>query len=93
MDVPSVKKWYSLCTPSQVYLVVSVILMVVTTVMGKPSIRYVVIHVLYIMFWTLLLSFICYLGYPSVSWFILLLPFIIIAAAIVYIFASSVVKS
>jgi len=33
-------------------------------------------QLLYILFWTYVLNFICGLGYPRVSWFIVLLPFI-----------------
>ena len=76
------KKFYSFCTPAQVYLVFSIILMIITSISAKPSIKYIVIHTLYIMFWTLLLNFICYMGYHSVSWFILLLPIIFVGMAL-----------
>lgn len=33
-------------------------------------------NLLYIIFWTYVLNFICNLGYPKLSWFIVLLPFI-----------------
>jgi hypothetical protein len=66
------------CTPAQVYLVFSIILLIVSSFQVKPSILSVVIHSLFIIFWTLLLNFICSQGYTGVSWFILLFPFIII---------------
>lgn len=33
-------------------------------------------QLLYILFWTYVLNFICEKGYPRISWFIVLLPFI-----------------
>ena len=37
-----------------------------------------VIEILYILFWTWLLNIICRSGYPSISWFLVLLPFILL---------------
>lgn len=95
MDTPSSIKSFksSYCTPSQVYLVFSVILLIITTIKIKPSIVSVIIHSLYIIFWTLLLNFICSKGYVGVSWFILLLPFIIIVSGILISIGIDINKS
>lgn len=77
MDSPK-QSFTSFCTPSQVYLGFSVLVFIVLTIMTKPSLKYIGIHILYIMFWTILLNFICYVGYVNVSWFLLLAPFILI---------------
>ena len=36
-----------------------------------------IVHGLYIMFWTFVLNSICKAGYKNLSWFILLLPFVL----------------
>ena len=89
----------SLCTPAFVYFVISAIsyfFMVMQNVgntkkfcLGGKScevpstIGLFVIQALYIGFWVFALNFLCEKGYKSVSWFILLLPLIIGALALV----------
>ena len=89
----------SLCTPAFVYFVLSAIsyfFMVMQNVgntkkfcLGGKScevpstIGLFVIQALYIGFWVFALNFLCEKGYKSVSWFILLLPLIIGALALV----------
>ncbi len=83
----------SFCTPSQVYLVFAVILFIISSIKVKPSIISVIIHSLYIIFWTLLLNFICSSGYTGIAWFILLFPFIFIVGAIIFGIAMNISKS
>jgi hypothetical protein len=80
---PSTSYMSSYCTPAQIYLVFGIILMIVTSIKTKPSILSVIIHSLYIIFWTLLLNFICSKGYVGVSWFLLLLPVIFIVGILI----------
>ena len=42
------------------------------------------IKILYVLFWTWILQLICNAGYPMVSWFLLLLPFIALFLAIAW---------
>jgi hypothetical protein len=95
MDTPSSIKSFksSYCTPAQVYLVFAIILLIVSSIKTKPTIISIIIHTLYIVFWTLLLNFICSRGYVGVSWFILLLPFIIIVGGILITIGSNISKS
>jgi hypothetical protein len=37
-----------------------------------------IVEILFLIFWTWLLNFICSRGYPSVAWFILLFPYILL---------------
>jgi len=83
----------NLCTPSYVYLVISMIALVVMIVQNFGNIdKYCVgsytcdvsstflifaIKTLYILFWTWILNLICRAGAPSVAWFLVLLPFIL----------------
>ena len=41
-----------------------------------------VVKLVYILFWTWVLNLICKDGYPSISWLLILVPFIIMFAAI-----------
>ena len=90
----------SLCTPAFVYFVISAISyfwMVMQNVgntnkfcLGGKSceipstIGLFVVQALYIGFWVFILNLLCQKGYKSVSWFILLLPLIILALAVVF---------
>jgi hypothetical protein len=37
-----------------------------------------IVEIVFLVFWTWLLNFLCSRGYPGVSWFILLLPYILL---------------
>jgi hypothetical protein len=43
-----------------------------------------VIKILYVLFWTWILNLICKSGYESVSWFLFLLPYIVMFILIAY---------
>jgi len=70
----------SLCTPAMIYVVIAVI----GTIMGvfyefQPL--SLLVKVIFIMFWTWFLNFLCSKGYTGISWFLVLLPFILFLVA------------
>jgi hypothetical protein len=83
----------NLCTPSYVYLVISVIVLIFMGFqnIGSENVYCLgtyscdvysttlvfVIKILYILFWTWVLNLICRAGAPSIAWFLVLLPFIL----------------
>jgi hypothetical protein len=93
--IKSIKK---LCTPAYVYLVISVIAIILMMFQNagntnkycigeyECSVENVelvfIIKVCYIIFWTFVLNAICKAGYKSVSWFLVLIPFILMAVLI-----------
>jgi len=98
-----VKDFKNLCTPAFFYLAISVVVFVVIAVQnfGNTS-KYClgnyecyvpntfmmfVFKALYILFWTFILNSLCKAGYKEVSWFLVLLPlillFIILALVII----------
>lgn len=98
-----VKDFKHLCTPAFFYLAISVLVFVVIAVQnfGNTS-KYClgnyecyvpntfmmfVFKALYILFWTFILNSLCKAGYKEVSWFLVLLPlillFIILALVII----------
>lgn len=88
------KRLNQLCTPSLVYFVISMIALAISVVqnMGNrnkyslgsfscrvPStIAVFIVKVIYILFWTWILNLICRDGYTSISWILVLLPFILL---------------
>lgn len=83
---------FSLCNPARVYLGISAIALFIMLVQNfgnsnvyclgtytcdVPSIEIIfLVKMLYIFFWTWVLQLLCKNGYTSVSWFLVLLPFI-----------------
>ena len=90
MQIPGLRK---LCTPAYLYLVISVFSIIIimlqngsnsnTYCMGNyscqvPNIYLIfVVKFIYVLFWTWILNLLCKAGYPSVSWLLLLFPFIL----------------
>jgi len=93
-----VKKNQKLCTPAYVYLVISVIGMISMMLQNAgntrsycvgnfecdvPSTAAVFVgKAIYIAFWTFVLNALCKAGYKKVSWFLVLIPFILAAILI-----------
>ena len=89
-----VKDFRNLCTPAFVYLSISVIIFIVIAVQNfgnttkycvgayecnLPNIYIMFIFkAIYILFWTFILNSLCKAGYKEISWFIVLLPLILL---------------
>ena len=83
----------NLCTPSYVYLVISMIAVIIMAVQNYGNVNtyclgtyscivsstllVFLIKIIYILFWTWILNLICRAGAPSFAWFLVLLPFIL----------------
>lgn len=96
-----VNKVQSLCTPALVFFVISVLSLfgmifdnlenTRTYCVGNVSCNVAntsmifILEILFLVFWTWLLNFICSSGYPSVAWFILLLPYILILLVVLFV--------
>ena len=94
----------NMCTPATIYFVISLIGLILVGVnnldnndkicvgdyncyVGNNTTIFI-INAIYILFWTFVLDLMCKAGYSSLSWFILLLPFIILFI----VFATLMVK-
>ncbi len=99
----SIKK---LCTPAYVYLIISVIALVFLMFQNagntskycvgsfecdtnNPGIIFI-FKGLYIAFWTLILNMLCKAGFRKISWFLVLLPFILFFVLIGMIMLTSI---
>ena len=92
MAFPS--KLSQLCTPSYVYFILSVIVLVIAAIQnmgnsGKYSlgmfscnvpscIAIFIVKIIYILFWTWILNLICRDGHTGIAWFLFFLPFILL---------------
>ena len=88
------KMYNSLCTPSQLYLMLSIISILALLMQNYSSPntytvgRYTVplehnnmlffaFKAIYVLIWTFLLNQLCKYGYGGISWFLVLLPFLL----------------
>lgn len=83
----------NLCTPSMIYLVISLIAISVVAVQNfgnenvyclgayscqvSSTVLVFIIKLVLVLFWTWVLNLICRAGATSLSWFLVLLPFVI----------------
>lgn len=95
----NIRNW---CTPAYFYFIISIIAILIMSIQnyGNTNVYCLgdytcgvtstfiifVIKVLYVLFWTWILNLLCKNGYESVSWFIFLLPYVIMFITIAYVF-------
>ena len=70
------KNFDELCSPAKLYFVLSVIACIAALINGL-KIGQVMINLIIAFAWTAVLSWICGKGFTSVSWFLVLIPYII----------------
>ena len=69
-----------LCTPARIYFIIAVIASIVALFNGL-SIGSILMNLVFVFIWTYILGWLCKKGYSSVSWFLVLLPYILILLA------------
>ena len=70
----------SLCTPAKIYFAIA-IFSCIFALFRKMSILAVFIKLIFAFLWTYVLGWLCEKGYKSVSWFLVLLPYVVILLA------------
>lgn len=91
-----------LCPPALFYLILSFISLIVMSIQNTagrsiyclgqyscdvPSVTFIfLIKIMYVLFWTWILNIICRLGYSSISWFLVFIPFILMFVIIIFTF-------
>jgi hypothetical protein len=97
-------KLSQLCTPSLVYFVISIIGLAIAIMQNLgnnnrynlgsfscqvPScVAVFIIKVVYVLFWTWILNLMCRDGHVEIAWFLVLLPFILLAIIIGLVMAN-----
>ena len=79
-----------ICTPAMVYLVISVFSLIIIIFKGMSA-SSVIVKGLFVLAWTWFLNFLCVKGYKTISWFLVLLPFLLMLA--IFVMAMEVVKT
>lgn len=69
------------CTPALVYLGISAFVIIAALASQAVSLYSAFFKALFALLWSMILNFICSKGYTSVSWVLVLLPYILIALA------------
>ena len=69
-------RFNELCTPAKLYFVLTIISCAVALFSGA-SFMHVMMNLIVAFIWTGILSFICGKGFSIVSWFLVLIPYII----------------
>lgn len=79
------KDFRKLCTPAKIYFAIAVIAAIIGLFNGLP-IMYAFWKLLFAFIWTYVLGWLCNKGYTSISWFLVLLPYIIMVLAMLNIY-------
>jgi hypothetical protein len=74
------KDFSKLCTPAKIYFAIAVIASIVALINGIGVIS-VFIKLVFAFIWSFILGWLCDKGYKTISWVLVLLPYIIIALA------------
>ena len=74
------KDFSKLCTPAKIYFAIEVVASIIALFNGV-GIFAVAVKLIFAFVWTFVLSWLCDKGYKSISWFLVLLPYIIIVLA------------
>lgn len=94
----SFRNW---CTPAYFYFIISIFAIIIMTIQnfGNTNVYCLgdytcgvtstflifIIKMLYVLFWTWILNLLCKNGYESISWFLVLLPYVVMFILIAYI--------
>ena len=82
------KDFTNLCTPAKIYFAIAVIGTLFALFNHVPLIM-AFTKLVFAFIWTFILSWLCDKGYTSISWFLVLLPYIIIFLAMLNIYHVS----
>lgn len=69
-----------LCTPAKIYFGIAVIAAIIALTRGM-SFGAVLMRLVFAFFWTYVLGWLCKKGYSSISWFLVLLPYVVLLLA------------
>ena len=72
----------SLCSPALLYLIIA-LMAIVSMIYSKTDMQTVAMKGLFVIIYTWFLNFLCSKGHEGISWFLVILPFIVMALFIV----------
>jgi hypothetical protein len=71
------KVFEKLCTPAKLYFVIAVISCIIA-LFSRVSVMMVAMKLIFAFIWTYILSWLCKAGYKTISWILVLFPYIVI---------------
>ena len=74
------KNFRDLCTPAKIYFAIAVVATIIALFNGV-SFMLAFTQIFFAFIWTFVLAWLCNKGYSSISWFLVLLPYILIGLA------------
>jgi hypothetical protein len=72
----------SICSPALLYLIIALIALI-SMVYSKVAMQTVAMKGLFVIIYTWFLNFLCSKGHEGISWFLVILPFVVMALFIV----------
>ena len=82
------KEFKNLCTPAKVYFAIGII-SCIFALFNRMAILAVFVKLIFIFVWTFLLNLLCSKGYKNLSWFLVLLPYIIVLLIVIGVLKQS----
>jgi hypothetical protein len=79
------KDFAKLCTPAKIYFAIAVIATIIALLNGA-AIMFAFWQLLFAFIWTFVLGWLCNKGYTSISWFLVLLPYILMVLGMLNIY-------
>ncbi len=77
-----IKDFAKLCTPAKIYFAIAVIASIFALFNGI-SLLAVFFKLVFAFIWTFILGFLCKKGFTAISWFLVLLPYIVMVLSII----------
>lgn len=82
------KEFKNLCTPAKVYFAIGVLSCIFALFNSMPILA-VFVKLIFIFIWAFLLNLLCSKGYQNLSWFLVLLPYILMLLIVVGVLKQS----
>jgi hypothetical protein len=79
----------SLCTPAFIYVVIAIISLLFS--IGTSSVMSLIVQGFFVLLWTWFLNFLCSKGYTGISWFLVIIPYVL--GFLVFLFAYDVIAN
>ena len=88
MNPPSFQQ---LCTPAKIYIVLAMISLFFA-LLNNTNFYIILFKLFFILLWTCLLNYFCDNGMTTLSWILVLLPFIIVISAFIFMISFGTMK-
>ena len=82
------KEFSKLCTPAKIYFAIALVASIIMLFKGVSFLT-VFVKLVFAFIWTFVLGWLCKKGFSSLSWFLVLLPYIILILAMFRIYHVS----